>query len=457
MSPELRQKLKKALAGRQSVDMGQFQFLNLERVRLRAGADWPRLREKVYETSTEFIESRLAPDDVMIRVQGGFLIIFSIADVEASEDMIQAISGELNAFFLGEAGLEDVRAEGEARDVPTTELLEIVARSQPHDAEALPSAAARTVLTGDRSATPPWRASPRAERDDDGRTRWVEAPKPEARARPAIVSEAEAPHSGPRPSWDDIVFKPCWDSRKSAISHNICVARKIVRGLAYYGRETLSGTPDREQHRQLDRAVALAAQRGFQRMRAAGQVSMIIVPVHYDSLSSVSRRMEYFSILQPIPEPARRFFLLRVDGIPEGAPMAQMQEVFRSMKHFGAYVLAHNRFGLTGLDRFESCGIGIFSAETPKRLSSGDVDEKDLLTCVDWVSAARALSAETYLTQVDNRGLIEAAMSAGVRYFSGPAIAEETEKPEPVRRLALADILTPPVESDDVDDTFEID
>ena len=48
-------------------------------------------------------------------------------------------------------------------------------------------------------------------------------------------------------------------------------------------------------------------------------------------------------------------------------------------------------------------------------------------------------------------------MSAGVRYFSGPAIAEETEKPEPVRRLALADILTPPAESDDVDDTFEID
>ena len=457
MSPELRQKLKKALTGRTSVDMGQFQFLNLERVRARAGADWPRLREKVYETSTQFIERRISPDDVMLRVQGGFLIIFDAADVEASDEMVAAISGELNTFFLGQAELAEVRAEGEARDVPTHELLDIVARSQPHDTAPEPAKSAETETIRAGESTPPWRAAPVQARDDDERTRWVEGPKPEPRGRPSMVAGKASASGGPRPSWDDIVFKPCWDSRNSVISHSLCVARKVIDGFAYYGRETLSGTADRDQHRQLDRAIALAAQRGFQRARAAGRGSMIVMPVHYDSLSSVSRRMEYFKALHPIPEPARKFFLLRVDGIPDGAPMAQMQEVFRSMKHFGAYVLAHHSFGSQRLDRFESCGIGVLSAETPKRVNDGGVSEKDLLACVDWVTAGRALTADTCLTQISNPALVEAAMSAGGRYFSGPVIGPETDQPAAARRLSLADILNPPTDDEEGDDTFEID
>ncbi len=456
MSPELRQKLKKALAGRSSVDMGQFQFLNLERVKARAGSDWPRLREKVYETSTQFIERRIEPDDVMLRVQGGFLIIFGAADVEAADEMVAAISGELNSFFLGQSDLTEVRAEGEARDVPTSELLDIVARSQPHEPDAEPERSRASEPVRGAEAAPPWRAAPTKERDDEERTRWVEGPKPEPRARPSMIAGAAPASSGPRPSWDDIVFKPCWDSQKSVISHSLCVARKVIDGFAYYGRETLSGAADRDQHRQLDRAIALAAQRGFQRARAAGHASMIVVPVHYDSLSSVSRRMEYFSALHPIPEPARKFFLLRVDGIPDGAPMAQMQEVFRSMKHFGAYVLAHHSFGSKRLDRFESCGIGVLSAETPKRLNDGSVSELDLLSCVEWVAAARSLTAETCLTQISSPALVEAAMSAGIRYFSGPIIGKETDQPAPARRLGLAEILNPPADDDD-GGTFEID
>ncbi|RKQ96585.1 hypothetical protein [Maricaulis maris] len=457
MSPELRQKLKTALVGRESVDMGQFQFLNLERVRARTGEDWPRLREKVYETSTQFIERRLGPDDVMIRVQGGFLIIFRASDVEAAQDMVDAISGELNTFFLGEAGLEDVRTEADARDVPTSELLEIVARSQPHDhaGQSAISPDAGAGLPADLAT--PWASSSPPERDDDGKTRWVEAPKPERRDRPSLVPGQATAAGDVPPSWDDIVFKPVWDSRKSYVSHHICVARKIVDGFAYYGRETLSGAADRDQHRRLDRVVALAAQRGFQKARAAGHGSMIIVPVHYDSLSSVSRRMEYFKILQPIPEPARRFFLLRIDGVPDGAPMAQLQEVCRSMKHFGAYVLVHHRFGLAGLDRFESCGIGIFSADTPPRLNDAGAGDKDLMACVTWVSTVQQMSAETSLLEIENTALLEAAMSAGVRYFSGPGIAAAAEMPGPPRRLSLSAILAPPDSTGGRDETFEID
>lgn len=457
MSPELRQKLKTALAGRQSVDMGQFRFLNLERVRARAGDEWARLREKVYETSTQFIERRIGPDDVMIRVQGGFLIIFRAADIEAAHEMVGEIAGELNSFFLGEPGVEEVRADAEARNVPTYELLEIVARSQPHDLSVPIATTPESEPALPADLETPWTSVPVVERDDDGKTRWVEAPKPESRDQPSLVVDKAASQAAPRPNWDDIVFQPVWDSRKSLISHHVCVARKIVDGFAYYGRDTLSGTADREQHRELDRAIALAAQRGFQRARSFGHGSMIIVPAHYESLSSVSRRMEYFKALQPIPEPARRFFLLRIDGVPDGVPIAQLQEVCRSMKHFGAYVLVHHGFGLTDLDRFESCGIGVFSADTPPRLNDDGAGDKDLMTCVAWVSAAQQMSAETSLLEVENTALLEAAMSAGVRYFSGSGIAAEAAMPGPPRRLPLSEILLPPSVPDAEDDTFEID
>jgi len=457
MPPDLRQKLKQALAGRQSVDMGQFQFLNLERVRVRAGPDWPRLRDKVYETSTQFIENRIGPEDVMIRVQGGFLIIFRAADVDAAQDMVDAIAGELNTFFLGESGLEDVKAEAEARDVPTVELLDIVARAQPHDLE---KPAAEPVDSASEMPAPletPWQSVPVLPRDDDGKTRWVNAPKSVAQGKPSRVEEPASRRNGASVSWDDFAFMPTWDSRKSFVSHHICVARKVIGGFASYGRDTLTGVPDRETHRQLDRATALAAQRGFQKARAAGHASMIIVPVHYDSLSSVSRRMEYFSVLQPIPDSARRFFLLRIDGVPDGAPMAQLQEVCRSMKHFGAYVLVHHRFDHPGLDRFESCGIGIFTADAPARLNHDGAGDKDLISCVDWVTTAQAMTAETSLLEVENTALLEAAMSAGVRYFSGPAIAPDVDVPGAPRRLSLSDILAPPDDAGQAGNTYEID
>ncbi|MDF1767850.1 hypothetical protein [Maricaulis sp.] len=457
MPPELRQKLKQALAGRQSVDMGQFQFLNLERVRARAGAQWPRLRDKVYETSTQFIERRIGPEDVMIRVQGGFLIIFRASDVEASQEMVDAIAGELNTFFLGEKGLDEVKAEAEARNVPTVELLDIVARAQLHELEKPIDDPDGPAPAGPPALETPWQSVPGQARDDDGKTRWVEAPKPVDQAKSAIVSKPAPRHRDQSVGWDDFVFMPTWDSRKAFVSHHICVARKSVGGGARYGRDTLSGAPDREAHRQLDRATALAAQRGFQKARAAGHASMIIVPVHYDSLSSISRRMEYFSILQPIPEAARRFFQLRIDGVPDGAPMAQLQEVCRSMKHFGSYVLVHHRFGHPGLDRFESCGIGIFSADTPPRFNDDGAGDKELMTCVEWVTTAQAMTAEASLLDVENTALLEAAMSAGIRYFSGPAIAPNVDVPGAPRRLSLSSILLPPDEAGQADDTFEID
>ncbi|MEC9250950.1 MAG: hypothetical protein VX501_09895, partial [Pseudomonadota bacterium] len=102
MSPDLKQKLKKALAGKAAVEMGQFQFVNLDEIRSQAGDEWPEIRDKTYEVSGHFIEKRLADDDVLIRCQGGFLIMFSQMGGVEAEAHVEEINDELNEFFLGE-------------------------------------------------------------------------------------------------------------------------------------------------------------------------------------------------------------------------------------------------------------------------------------------------------------------------------------------------------------------
>jgi hypothetical protein len=438
MPPELKNKLKKVLAGRSSVDMGQVRFLNLGRVRERAGGDWDRLREKIYEVGHHFIEKRLDGDDAVIRCRGGFMIIFAALDGEAAQATVDGISQELERFFLGDSDLGPLEILAEARSVTIEELLEIVARDQ--DESARPSGAGDAEAGGhEPGRTPPWRPDRRLERAGETGTPWVEAPRPGP--RPVNTPRPRAIYTESEGVWDDIVFKPCWDGRKSALLHNICVARRVVKGFAYYGRDTLTGADDRTLHRKLDESVARAAQRGFQKAYAQGGACAIIVPVHYDTIATLSQRMRYFAILQSVPEPMRRFFFLRVDGVPDGAPLGQMQELFRSMKHFGAYVLTQLPFGASDLKRFDGCGIGIFGTEVPARMNETGPDEAQLMAMADWVASACLLKAETYFTQTAGIEVLQAGLSAGVRYFSGPLIAPEMALPEPARPLSLAEIL----------------
>ncbi len=440
MQPELKMKLKLALAGRANVEMGQLQFLNLEEVKQRAGSDWPHLRTKIYDVSAHFIEKRLDADDVTFRCQGGFLIIFSVLTGDAAAERVAEITAELSAFFLGDQALETLKLAAESRSVSPEEFLEIIAQAQPQEAEIRPSGAGGTT---------------RDPGGDPGRPAWAEdEPLAETGPPPPRWTQSAAkPRSTP---WDDIVFKPCWDARTNAVSHHLCVARRVINGFPAYGRETFTVLDSRPLNRLLDHSVAIAAQRGFQRVHAEGGSCGIIIPVHYDTISSLSERMSYFAILQSVPVPIRRHFQLRIDGIPDGAPEAQMQELFRSMMPFGSKIIARLPYGVSKLRRFEGSGIGMFGTEIPHRLGDGEVSTATVQAVLGLVTAAQDLRAETFLTQIENTSLLGASVSAGVRLFSGDLIGPDQAVPTPARPLEFNDIAHRPAPSYDAANVVHI-
>ena len=424
MSPELTRKLKTVLAGRSAVDMGQFQFLNLDRVREEAGEDWPRLRDKVYDVAAHFIEKRIDRGDVAIRCQGGFMIVFAAVDADAAAAKVSGIAAELERFFLGDRRLEMVELSSDARSVTTEELLEIVARAQDEGAAGRPPAS--EAETGAASEAQP---------------RWESVDRPDR--TPLKPTVKPAGQTG-EDCWDEIVFRPCWDARRSALTYSVCLPRRVVNGFVYFGRDTLMGRDEPDLHRRMDIAVARAAQRGFQKTHAKTGPCAIVIPVHYATLSTLSRRMDYIALLQAVPEPVRRFFHLRIDGVPAGAPIGQTQEIFRSMKPFGGQMLVKLPFSAIDLHRFEGCNVGIFDADIPARINESGPSEAQLAALTDWVAGAHTMKAETALAEAGDTGFARVAVAAGVRYLSGPGIAAETQLPPPPRPLDLTEFAGEP-------------
>lgn len=513
MQPEIQNRLRNALTGRQTVEMGQFQWVNLDMVRREAGEDWERLRRKIYNVSAQFIERRLDEGDVLLRAKGGFMLIFGQREGDDAAEKVEEIALALNVFFLGDRILRSLKIEAEARSLSPEEFLQIVAVSEPmdavdadaeehdFDAEDSPDGALanwrqqeapapedetgvrRRAMGSAADVQPPdWRASAEAEpREDDPEWKRQGSPAAPSRTgdwraldrespteedvrweegRPSFSREkqprweavqTEKRKSGgvalpksefvePSAQWDDIIFRPCWDSVRSAMSLHFCLARRRYRGQVLYGRDTLLGNPAANLHRALDRSVAIAAQRAFQKRFSEKSVCAIGIPVHYDTIAKVSDRVSYFSVLQSVPQQLRKYFFLRVDGIPRGAPVAQMQEVFRSMKGFGSNVLAKLDFGDIDLRRFEGCGIDYFGCDLPRNFGNPDKADKNVMTLMELVAAARLLKAETYLTQVDDFDALNMGVAAGVRLMSGDAVSLELALPEQMRRVDLAEL-----------------
>ena len=476
MDQTLESKLKKALAGRDAADMGQFEFLNLDMVRAEAGDKWIEVRKKIYSVSAHFVEKRLHADDVVMRCRGGFILVFAHLNGAQARDRVGAISTELNRFFLGDQILKDLEIRAEAKSVSAAEFAQILQMSskpragsdapqkapeakwknRPDGSPGGPPSGAAGWADGDGPKTAAsgasWKddapvardrrdrgAAPGTETErKPGKSGWQEAV--EGASATADSDIPDAVFTEPAAHWDDIIFKPFWDAKLGVISANLCLARRIRNGKALYGRDTLRGDTSKSLQIQLDRSVAMAAQRGFQQMFAQGAPCAIAIPVHYDTVRSVQERVAYFSILQSVPQNLRRYFYLRVDNIPEGAPLGQMQEIFRSMKFFGSNLLAKIPLNYANMKAFEGCRVDLFGSEIPDKKTAATFKDAEVQALAARNKACKGMSAGCFLTHVSSFDLLNLGISTGVRFFSGTAIGVETALPSPVTPLSFVDL-----------------
>ena len=103
-------KLKTTVQQGRSFDAAQVKLVGLDDIRAAAGDEWGTIKERVRTNSLDFLRGCLGLEDIVIPAGDGFLVLYadeSTRDLERESAMLQ---DTLNAFYIGEEGMEKVRS-----------------------------------------------------------------------------------------------------------------------------------------------------------------------------------------------------------------------------------------------------------------------------------------------------------------------------------------------------------
>lgn len=406
-------RLEQKLHGCDHADLGQFQIINLDRVREGAGEQWERLKAKIFEVSAHFIEKRIADEDVLVRCHEGFLVVFDALDAAAAEDRVNAISTELNLFFLGDEILRSLNIRSRATRCDTHQLRGMMSGAQPTSGAAGAEPASSSAEAG-----------------------LEEAPAP----RRVIDIDFRRERS--------IAYRPVWDSTRQAVATQLVIPRLIEKRTrqVFHGRATLRGRTEPRDHLELDRFTLHTAMDAFRAAFGKGRTVALCLPVGIHTLALRSTRVALFEALTAIPMDMRRYFRLMVEGITSGTPESTIRETLGICHAFSPGVIVSIEGEHPPFDRFNGCNIAMFVLDSGDARWLHDERQRELTPERAALRAAAGLRASTCLTGIGREADITAAIRLGARYFTGSIIADDFPHPviphiltrEDIRRRAAA-------------------
>ncbi|WP_019961301.1 hypothetical protein [Woodsholea maritima] len=391
--------LERRLRESKDLSLGQFQIINLDLIKAKAGGRWSKVKQRVMDVSEAFIEKRLLPGDMVLRCADAFMVIYDPVRADEADARTQGISMALNAFYLGDEILNSLGIVSKAVTLDARGLQELLGAFNPPDTE----------IEKGHEEHPASALLPDLD-DYDMETELRESRK--------------------------IVFLPVWDSHKQLIGTYFCEAQREDGDRNLYGSETLMGHTELKFMFDLDKQVLMSAALGFKKVWETGAKCSISISAHYDVLAGRDTRIEYIEMLGKIPERMRKYLYVRVNDTPPGAPMSRCQEVFRCLHGKVAAVLAHLALGKNKAEQFEGCGVKIFGFHQPNpRFINGFTKEEDSFVKVLTTKAAQ-FGAQSYMTRTHNLLTMEQARERGVRFFSGDIIGPAQDKPDAPRLVA---------------------
>lgn len=371
---QLAERLRQAVRHARHIDVAQIQIIGLDDVKRRAGPLWADLASRVRETSTEFINHRIAEHDVVIPAGDGFLVIY--AEVQGAAEKSKALQAALDIFYLG--------------DEATSGLSALVQHS----------AIAPETLMG-RLAEPT--------------------------LRPAF----ETAHALPLP---DVAVMPVWSVAQQAITGYWIAPHHPDRLMARYGydREWIESGIRRQDIDTLatdlmllDRAVADALT-CVQRDRRC----LIGYSVHATTMLNKTRRQHFLHALAATPLEVRPLLLGRVAEVEAGTPIATMADWVHQLRPVSPRVaieLHHTQRDLSGMK-----DVGVFSVACvlPSVRPSAAEAAAQVRTIEVWSRDLKRQGLKLRLDNVVDPRLLACALDKGADFCSGEGLWPAVPAPE---------------------------
>ena len=366
--------LKRHLASVDHVDLGRYQFVNLEHVREAAGALWPQLRERAFLASRSMIERRIAEDDLIIPCATGFLVIFKALTGEPALRLTERIRAELETFFMGDEELGRLKVEGACERLTLSEFEATLARSRPE-------------------------AGPRAA-----------GPRPD---------EAVAAGTDDKLRIDALDYLPAWDARNEAVGGFFMRARRLSkdgRGWLVNGA-IVRGARRAETRLALDLEVLGRAAAALEALVKAGTRCALIVPAGYASLSQPRCRSTYVTRLSSIAPAQRAMIWVRLEDTPLDAPRAALAETGHMVAQHAGRLFVHAPADALTLDPFTEIRPALIGADFPAGSDAAARIDLDR-----FMALVRRTGAGAYLDNLGSWEAVRLGVRSPARLLAGPSI-----------------------------------
>jgi hypothetical protein len=274
----LASRLRETAQGRDAIDVAQFQFIGLEDIRQAYGDRWDDQKARIQESAETFLRRRMHESDLLIRGDGGFLVVFGSAMAADSESSAHQLAHGLNDFFLGEDPQDPVPRFG------------VTTASMPVKDLAAHLEGAGLV---------------------------------EAKAQPDLANRAAAP--GLRDI--DWRFLPVWDAKREILSNWYVAPYLKTSGarLPGYMFESIAAHPS--QFAAVDEAGLWVAEQALHRLVVQGKQALVGVSLHVSSLTNLSTRAKLMAAIDRLDRGLARYRVVKVAGIPPGFPRMYLNEI----------------------------------------------------------------------------------------------------------------------------------
>src|SRR5215475_13356051 len=72
---DLLSRLRDMARAKETIDVAQLHFVGLEKIKRAYGDRWPDLKSRIQDAAESFLRKRIGPGDLLVRGDGGFLIV----------------------------------------------------------------------------------------------------------------------------------------------------------------------------------------------------------------------------------------------------------------------------------------------------------------------------------------------------------------------------------------------
>jgi hypothetical protein len=205
-----------------------------------------------------------------------------------------------------------------------------------------------------------------------------------------------------------IVFLPVWGAVQSVVSSYAC-ALPAAAGPA-------------PQVSQADRDLLLLGNiiRGLETFDHRKSSALLIAPVDFQTLAGKESREKFMNLCRRVPSSSRKFILFEICNLAGFAPWPEANRVWQELQPYCLSIIVRLPLENPAMDGIETPKLYAFSTDL------GHLDAKTAAARADisaFVGAAEAKGLRALAHGVDKASVGKWALSAGVAYMCGAAIA----------------------------------